>query len=716
MNKTTHKLFRLTTGLLLSTSLTISSITVSASTAEPQDREAQFSSLHRIYDSVDNGLIQYHYEDESGQKVDLNNEENDTTSKHTTKKRAANLPSSYDLRSQNVITSIKDQGITGSCWAFAAIKSAESNLITKKLQKNDTLDLSESHLAWYTYHPSATVSDPLYKEGFSYTSSLLNEDAFNEGGNALLATFTLARWSGTVSEEAAPFHGSTTSELSEMIASMSQKNETLRYQKEYLVTDVLCYDSASRDEIKEAIMQNGAMDVSYYHNNQYFNTIHNSYYQEQIKSQAAADKANHSVSIVGWDDNYSRENFGIYKPSSDGAWLIANSYGESFGEMGYSWISYEEPTLVEYYSFLASPSDTYDNNYQYDGYGWGNPIVNLSSDTTEAANIFTANTDYNQSLDAVGIYTIGDNQPYTIKIYQGVSAGKPTSGTLVSVTSGTQAYQGYHTVPLKESVSLKAGERFSVVISYQRTTEENGYIPLEGPSEKNFSYSITYTSNPGESYLYDSSEKDWIDTSSSHSRSIKNNVCIKAFTKNTTPADKNNTSQATPEPDNNNTQNTPASISLSQSSITLGKGESYTVASTVKNGSDETIFYESSDASVATVSNTGKITTKAEGTAIIKATLSSGASAKLTVTVKKAPSKITVTPATKKAIAVKKSFRIKVSLPKGSASHKITYSSSKPSVATVSSDGKVKGKKKGKTIIKIKTFNGKTAKITVTVK
>lgn len=40
----------------------------------------------------------------------------------------------------------------------------------------------------------------------------------------------------------------------------------------------------------------------------------------------AQKMANHCVTIVGWDDNYPRDNF-ANRPSGDGAWLIANSYG-----------------------------------------------------------------------------------------------------------------------------------------------------------------------------------------------------------------------------------------------------------------------------------------------------------------------------------------------------------------------------------------------------
>lgn len=684
---------RIITGTLLSASLLLCSLPApSTAAARTDDSLSAFSTLHRVYDSGDSELAHYHYEDTDGNRIGLSDADG-TDSKNSSLhlKKAANLPSSYDLRLENRTTSIKDQGATGSCWSFAAIKSMESNLISKNMQNANTLDLSESHLAWYTYHPSGNSTDPLYDEGLTYTKFLTTEnEPFNEGGNALFAIFTLARWSGAVSENIAPFHANTNAELYRMIASMSEQSEALRYQKEYLLTDAICYDNADQSQIKEAVMENGAIDVSYYHENLFFDAENNSYFQTYVKKKEASAKANHSVSIIGWDDNYPKENFSIYKPDSDGAWLIANSYGDDFANNGYSWISYEEPTLVEFYGFHAVPADAYDNNYQYDAYGYGNPVINAFADTTKAANIFTANKNYNQTLSAVSTYTISDNQPYTVQIYRGVTAGKPTSGTLAATITGTAEFQGYHTIPLEKEISLKAGERFSVVISYDHTTKENGYVPLEGVSERDISYRITYTSNAGESFLYNNTSNTWVDTSRNQANGIANNVCIKAFTKNT------------------------ESILLSDSKVTLGKGEQYTLSATVKKAADPTVSYKSSNPSVAAVSSSGKITAKAKGSTKIMATLPSGISSSVTVKVKSAPAKITVTPA-KKKISRNQSFQIKTKLPSGSASNKITYSSSKPAVAKVSPTGKITGLKKGTATITVKTYNKKTAKVKITV-
>ena len=70
--------------------------------------------------------------------------------------------------------------------------------------------------------------------------------------------------------------------------------------------------------------------------------------------------------IVGWDDNYSRDNFATTtKPSNNGAWLIRNSWGDYFD---YFWMSYETYSLADtVWVFDMSAEDGLDNNYQLDG-------------------------------------------------------------------------------------------------------------------------------------------------------------------------------------------------------------------------------------------------------------------------------------------------------------------------------------------------------------
>lgn len=682
------------TGILLTAGVVISTVVPPAGPASAdtdKDLFSQFSTVSREYDSVNDGLVRYHYVDENGDAIDLDS----SPRSRFFSKKAVNVPSAYDLRMEDGVTPIKDQGVTGSCWAFAAIKSLESNQIIKKQQTADSIDLSESHLSWYTYHPSFIADDLLYGEGIQ-TPGAGNTSAYMDGGNSVLAAFTLARWSGAVKEESAPFTADNRTELNTMANGMAKKSDSLHYQNDYKLTDAICYDNASLEQVKSAIMENGAMSVAFYYEPKFDHQSADkdiAYYQEKFTGKNAIDQANHCVTIIGWDDNYSRENFGSYKPSSNGAWLIANSYGDDFGKEGYFWMSYEEPSLTEYYSFISTTADTYDNNYQYDGFGWGDAVALRENDKTKAANIFRANAGFQQTLKAVGMYTVSDNQPYTIKIYRHVKAGKPTSGTLAATISGTQEFEGYHTVAVPQPVSLNAGERFSVVIIYDSTNDDNGFVPLEGESYHNFSYNLSYQSNLGESYLYaelSNNKWGWLDVS----QYGKNNVCLKAFTTNGQPV---------------------GSVSFKPSKVTLGENETYTANPSIKDITDKSLSWKSSDKNIASVSKKGKVTARKAGTATITAVLASGRSGSFQVIVKKAPSKITVSPK-RKMLRLKKSFQIKTSLPLGSASNQISYTSSNSAVAKVNAFGKVTGRKKGTAVITVKTFNKKKAIITVVVR
>ncbi len=670
--------------VLLTASLIFSNTSISSAV----DLDKDFESITRVYGRQNEAAVNYHYVDENNKTVDLteDSDKNKTAEESAGRllKKTAALPASYDLRTLHAVTPVKNQGVTGCCWSFAAIKSLESNLLLKKRVSPDSIDLSENHLAWFSYHPSKKTSDVLYSEGLTSSTS-----CYLHGGNALFAEYTLARGSGAVQESAAPFNALNNLSLADMTAHMTKNAEASRYRSDYFLNDVAMYDREDKTQIKQALMENGAIDVAFYYEKSYDNCISSTgpaaYYQNIYQGEEATAQANHCVTIIGWDDNYPKENFKLCTPTSDGAWLIANSYGAEYGENGYFWLSYEEPSLTEFYSFSADTDISYDNTYQYDAFGWGNLITNKILSSTTAANIFTASKSYSQSLDRIGIYTATANQPYTVKIYRNVAVDKPTSGTLAATIRGTAEFSGYHTLSLDSPVTIAPGERFSVVITYDKTTLTTGYIPIEGGNYISQSFDITYTSSPRQSYVSLSPGK-WADLNQG-SGNIKNNVCVKAFTNNKTKA---------------------GVLKLSLSKVTLGRGETIRAKANQKK-----VTWKSSKPSVASVGSNGKIKAKKKGTATITAYSDSAPSKSIKVTVKKAPSKLTLLGKTK----VKKgsSFTIKKKVSSGACSHVITFSSSNKKVATVTASGKVRAQKKGSTTIIGKTYNGKKGKLKITV-
>ncbi len=161
------------------------------------------------------------------------------------------------------------------------------------------------------------------------------------------------------------------------------------------------------------------------------------------------------------------------------------------------------------------------------------------------------------------------------------------------------------------------------------------------------------------------------------------------------------------------------SITLNKSSLSLQVGQEETLTATVKpdNATDKTVTWTSSNTSIATVSNTGKVTAKAVGSATItcKANDASGKYATCAVTVSSVqPTAIDVSPSSK-AINVGETFYCTYTLTPSNATTTVTWTSDNSSIATVNSSGKVTGISAGTTYINATTANGKSDWCKVTV-
>ena len=280
---------------------------------------------------------------------------------------SSNTDSKYDMRKRLSIQ-VKDQGNTEACWTFASFISMETNL---KLKYGSSPDFSEKHMNYATSNSS--FYDGTNEKGFNRKVS--------DGGTVIISMAYLTNGQGAILEEEMPFEDSeqniSINEINkkaeyyvrdyEIIPSIYKivKNEYISYSdgvsKFYTEEEV----NSIRSQIKSHIISDGAIiacmaanDLQYYNNSNPRKAT--AYYCNNMDCTV-----NHAVSIVGWDDNYSKENFsGAAKPNEDGAYLILNSYSDKAFDNGYLWISYEDVWIEsQLYVIMESSQIEYENIY-----------------------------------------------------------------------------------------------------------------------------------------------------------------------------------------------------------------------------------------------------------------------------------------------------------------------------------------------------------------
>ena len=430
------------------------------------------------------------------------------------------LPEKYDSRDYGYITPVKNQGSYGTCWAHGIIASCEASLIKNNGYPSD-LDLSEFHLAYSARHK-------MYDRLGLYDTEIKNDflqEYMTDGGNDGFASITLAGWNGLVEDNAHQGQFSSSKFDLNGLNQLDFASKDLLYcMNAAHVTDYYSVKSNDISKMKEYIMRYGAGTISLFSNKQFLDNQKGIWLYTE---DSYVKSSGHMVSVVGWDDTIPAEELGVngVYPHQDGAFIIKNSWGTGYGQDGYYYVPYEPFMLSSTSMFYAlDKADNYTYNYGYDDTQsqmvYSDP---QQSDSASAANVFTATSD-DETLEAVSFFPENTSLRYNIKVYTDVpeSPSFPEPGTLRAEVTGETQEKGYRTVRLPQSVGLRAGERFAIVVTL--TSLDGKPALLAGNHISNESHSGV---KRGESYFY-TVQDGWLDVCDR--KNISGNMRIKAFT------------------------------------------------------------------------------------------------------------------------------------------------------------------------------------------
>ncbi len=332
------------------------------------------------------------------------------------------IPSNYSLVDLGQVTPIKNQGSGGNCWAFAVLASLETSFLKINGQ---ALDLSENNIK------NLQAKYSMY--GYFYSP--------NDGGNQYMAVGYLVSWIGPVNESQdiySPYNA-----LSYFF------NTSLSHvQNIYYIPPRASF--TDNDLFKEAIIRYGGVYVSMRMEQTYpYYRSPNYYYNNK-----ADLSINHAVCIVGWDDNYSKNNFAT-TPPGDGAWIVRNSWGEDWGDHGYFYISYYDvvvSAIGKQNGFVLVFNETipYNINYQYDMGGITDFFV-TGNKTIYVKNTYTAIS--NNYLAGFSTYFSHANVSFIAKIY--------VNDILQDTVNGVASW-GYYTFHLNKFIQLNQGDNFTI--------------------------------------------------------------------------------------------------------------------------------------------------------------------------------------------------------------------------------------------------------------
>ncbi|MBQ0105159.1 MAG: C1 family peptidase, partial [Armatimonadetes bacterium] len=367
----------------------------------------------------------------------------------------------YSSVKAGFISPVRDQSPYGCCWAFSACASMEAAYAKR-------------------YGTPFMIFSPL---------NIVNRNPYNvdldSGGNMIFVEGYLTKYLGPVKEADDPYKSPYKSPAVQPArAGFCENAQTLTDHTFGLTADEL-------HAIKTMVYNQGAAEICFYHSSSYMSNDDISYYCNDNKGSV-----NHAVTVVGWDDNYSRKKFRT-SPSGNGALLIKNSWGPYSHDNGYFWISYEDKTLTQStaYDFVLPGDVPYTDRITY-----------MSGAADDGVSARYGKVIYHPNeggtVEAVQAYQYYGGQTIKIEIY--------VNDVLKGTATGGGDYPGFTTIYMPKSISFKAGDTIEADCDFNATGSSSFKyaMPVQTEIERlapSFPYNTNFYSNNGTNYydLYD---------------------------------------------------------------------------------------------------------------------------------------------------------------------------------------------------------------------
>ena len=490
---------------------------------------------------------------------------------------------------------------TGACWAYSAMNALESTLLNKY---STTYNLSNSNNI-------VNVSHERFYLAKAFSGSNANEYGFmtlGKGGYALHSILYLTGGYGPIALNSnSPFNGEYSSDT------LVSRNNVLNQKKIYDVTEIQVIggvdpdsDSAVSNKINaiKALINDGigvtTNSRSLRSGCSCFNTDTRASYCPNLNGSYGSNCNYHASLIVGWNDNYSKDNFAEgYKPDKNGAWIIRNTHGSS----GEYYISYYDPYLLnnENMAITSIKSVGYDHIYQYNPSGCKSyqyagdyycySLGNVPS--KQVVSIFEKNGEGNQKLDSVGFY-VQSSSSKSVEVYFSSSSSNDIPSDLFDSNNkicekNNITNNGYYSCELSNS-KIISQQYFFIGL------KGNGQIfAFQGNSHPTLSNDKVGISVRKNYYLNNST---WTDAAISNSSTI----FVKAFTTDTND-----------EPSIIGVD----SVTISPNVLNLKVGESLSLTYNISpsNADIKSTEWSSSNTGVVSVDKDGKVSAVGIGTA-----------------------------------------------------------------------------------------------------